>query len=782
MLRRLISRKRGISIIVFLVLFLSAGVNVHAIEGVWHHPYGIDDLYNIEATERFPRDPMAGENVYIKMNTWPVEFGQATWITWTKNGVSQPIINGGWKYNSDNNSYWEADLGKFNKGDVISYRVHANQNGTNEKVVGPFEFTVTDWEYVNSVNGYTDKGNHVMLEAVANTGSFTPIINILFTDEDVLRVQLAPNGSGPFATGNNNYTLVDKGSHYMISTSKLKVRIDKSPYRMSVYDQNNNLITQEYDSTLQPTMGWLTNGNSIINQVQNSFYTPTNEEFYGFGERYNDFRKRGTEVDTYVYNQYLNQNERTYMAIPFFINTGGYGLFLNSTYYSKFKLATERSDMYSFTADTSGSIDSMLDYYLIYGTDLKNVVSNYTTITAKPALLPKWAFGLWMSANEWDRQSEVLGAIEQANNHNIPASVIVLEQWSDEHTFYIFNEAQYTPKPGEEALTYQDFTFPANSKWPDPKGLVEKIHDNHMKVLLWQIPVMKYTSYPYQQRDNDEAYMISQGYAVGDGRGGAYRTPWGTWFDNSLLLDFTNPAATQWWMSKRAYLLDDLKIDGFKTDGGEMVWGRWNTFNDGRNGDEMRNQYPNEYIRAYYDFGKSKNPEAITFSRAGTTGLQQYPAFWAGDQDSSFNAYRQAIMAGMTANISGVPFWTWDLAGFTGNYPSAELYKRSASMSAFMPLMQFHSEKADPSPSEERSPWNAAARTGDSTIISTFRKYANVRMNIIPYLYSEAKKNQRNRCTLNEGNGIGIPPRYQYLWFNRAIYARRSSFGGSHRP
>lgn len=68
--------------------------------------------------------------------------------------------------------------------------------------------------------------------------------------------------------------------------------------------------------------------------------------------------------------------------------------------------------------------------------------------------------------------------------------------------------------------------------------------------------------------------MIEKGYAVGDGNGGQYRIPQNGWFGNSLLLDFTNADATNWWMSKRAYLFDDIGIDGFKTDGGEMVWGK----------------------------------------------------------------------------------------------------------------------------------------------------------------------------------------------------------------
>lgn len=742
-----------------LALLLVVPNTAYAIDGVYHAPYGIDDLYEIQATERSPRDPVAGETVYIKITTWPIEPGQTAWVTWTKNGVSQPAVGAAWKYNSGNNTYWEANMGSFAKGDVITYTVRANKDGANEKTIGPFTFTVTDWESVSSISSVTNNTNRVVLNAVPNTGTLTPKINISFTADDVFRVQLSPNGAGTFNSGLTNYTLTDSASTAWISTSKLKLKVDKNPFRLSVYKPDGStLIARQYDSTTNRNMAWLTNGSTIINKVEDHFYSPSTEEFFGFGEHYNNFRKRGTDVDTYVYNQYKNQNDRTYMAIPFMLNSAGYGIYVNSTYYSKFRLATERTDMYSFTANTGGSASSTLDYYFIYGNDLKNVIGNYSTITGKPTALPKWAFGLWMSANEWDRQSKVTTAMSNANNNNIPATAIVLEQWSDENTFYVFNDAQYTPKPGSQALAYTDFTFPAAGRWPNPKQMADDVHSNGMKLVLWQVPIQKYTPNAYQQKDNDEAYMISQGYAVGNGSGGQYRIPAGQWFENSLLLDFTNTNATNWWMSKRDYLFTGVGIDGFKTDGGEMVWGRWNTFSNGKKGDEMRNQYPNEYVKAYNQFARSKKSDAVSFSRSGTQGAQTNQIFWSGDMESTFGAFNQAVTAGLTAGISGVPYWSWDLAGFTGSYPTAELYKRATSMSAFSPIMQFHSESNGSSGiNEERSPWNAQARTGDTTIISHFAKYTNTRMNLLPYIYSEAKKSSDTGVPMMRAMAVEYP-------------------------
>ena len=102
-------------------------------------------------------------------------------------------------------------------------------------------------------------------------------------------------------------------------------------------------------------------------------------------------------------------------------------------------------------------------------------------------------------------KSKVTTAINNANTNNIPATAVVLEQWSDENTFYIFNDATYTPKTGSAAHAYTDFTFPTTGKWTDPKAMADNVHNNGMKLVLWQVPIQKWTSTPYTQKDNDEA-------------------------------------------------------------------------------------------------------------------------------------------------------------------------------------------------------------------------------------------------------------------------------------
>ncbi|PNT92529.1 hypothetical protein CDQ83_02885 [Clostridium thermosuccinogenes] len=734
--------KHIITQIFILVLIFSINLNVYALDGIWHNPTGWDDLYGgkevgTEPCERYPRDPIAGENVYIKSKTWPIELGQAVWVTWKKNGVEQPVVNAQWKYNDGYDSYWEANLGSFAKGDVVEYTVHADHYGQNRKSTDTYSFVVTGWDSVKDVISFTNYNNRVEFTCSSESGTLNPKISFSFPGSGYFRMQFEPLGNGTFSGGLANYTVDSSNPAYvLINGPDIKLKVFKTPYKLEVYDANNNLLTTEYDRSQGRSLAFLTNGTNYVSKIEENLFTPADETFSGFGMRYNAINQRGKNVDIYTVNWYLDQDNKTYLPVPFYISNKNYGIFLNSTYYSQFRLATDASDKATIRVNAGGYTNTNLDMYFFSGTP-KEISVKYTDVVGKPEIPPVWAFGPWISANEWNKQSEVEEQIAKTLQYDIPTSAMVVEAWADEETFYIWGDAQYTPRDANWIPTMSDFTF--GGRWPNPKGFIDYAHANNIKVLLWQLPVIKSSSNPIPQLATDEAYALQQGYVLGDGKGGAYRMAPG-WYGNSVLPDFTNPAAAQWYLNKRRYLLEEMGIDGFKCDGGEFVWGRNITSFGGIKGDELRNLYPDLYINAYYDFAKTYNADSVIFSRAGGALAGQHPISWSGDQRSSFSAYRDAMRACITASMSGVPFVTWDLAGFNGDIPSTELYKRSVAQAAFSPIMQLHSESGgDPYPSVARTPWNMYERTGDIDCINIYRKFANMRMSLIPYLYNEAK-------------------------------------------
>ena len=153
--------------------------------------------------------------------------------------------------------------------------------------------------------------------------------------------------------------------------------------------------------------------------------------------------------------------------------------------------------------------------------------------------------------------------VELTKKYDIPSTVLVIEAWSDEATYYIFNDAVYKENSGKDGFSYSDFHFPKWGKWPNPKGLVEYLHENGLKCILWQIPIVKYiNSLHHLQKDRDEKYALEQGYCARKVDGMPYRMPEG-WFTDSLLMDYTSEEACEWWMKKRQYLVDEIQIDGF---------------------------------------------------------------------------------------------------------------------------------------------------------------------------------------------------------------------------
>ncbi len=509
---------------------------------------------------------------------------------------------------------------------------------------------------------------------------------------------------------------------------------------IQITDDGEMLLAQEltghlFEHPVLQKIEWLYDGEQA-HRVRLTFQIQDDERFYGTGERFNQLNQRGEILDIRVYEQYKNQGKRTYMPIPFLLSSNGYGVWIQSSRWMQFDLGATDEMCWTLEADLGDEQSLRLRWF--YDENPFGIVGQFAQLTGPVVLPPKWTFGLWMSGNEWNTQSKIEQEVQESLVQGIQPAVIVIEAWSDETTFYIWNEAEYTPVSGEQFLSYDDFTFPENGKWTDPKGMVDWLHAQGVKVLLWQVPVLKEAEGSHPQHDADRDYYEQAGFGVREADGSLHRVrPF--WFRGGYLWDVTNPVERDWWLGKRQYLLDEVGIDGFKTDGGEHLWGEDVVFADGRKGAEVWNEYPQRYSEAYYQFG-NQHTEAITFSRAGFTGSQRAPLHWAGDEHSTWEAFRYSILAGLSAGISGIPFWGWDLGGFSGKLPTAELYLRATAMAALCPVMQYHSEfNAHQEPSHDRTPWNIQKQTGDKRVVDVFRFFLNVRNQLMDYIWQEAQ-------------------------------------------
>ena len=478
----------------------------------------------------------------------------------------------------------------------------------------------------------------------------------------------------------------------------------------------------------------------------------------GFGERFDGLDQRGRRLDTVVFEQYKQQGSRTYLPSPFAVVAGAdpWGFHVRTSRRVWFDVGAASPDRLVVTTSVDPA-SPRLELRVYDGSPAEVVAAHVAEIGGlrRP---PDWAFRPWMSANNWNTQQRVTEEVRRSLELGVPVGVVVVEAWSDESTFCVFRDAHYDDRPDGAPLRLADIEHPADGAWPDPLGLVNWLHDQDVRLVLWQIPIVPTDRGDHGQVGADAATMIASGYCVAEADGSPFRNR-GWWFPGGLLPDWTNPAAREWWLAKRRYLVSELGVDGFKTDGGEHAWGDELRYADGTRGIESNNLFAKRYADAYTALLDECGAEGATFSRAGFTGSGTSPCHWAGDESSTWAALRASISAGLSAGLSGISFWGWDLAGFSGPLPSVELYVRSAAMAALCPIMQYHAEfdagdvsvgggssgLADPLQAprprrRDRTPWNVAEQHGDARALTLYRRFAVLRERLLPYLLEQADR------------------------------------------
>lgn len=456
---------------------------------------------------------------------------------------------------------------------------------------------------------------------------------------------------------------------------------------------------------------------------------------YGLGEKFDSVNQKGKTVETQVIEKFCNQGNISYCVTPFFITDSGLGIYIK----------TGKKTVISLQDEIICEIPKEAEVTVFTGS-IGEIIQDYVGLFQKPKLPPRYAFGIWVSANHWNCEADVDRLLAELEEYRFPASVIVLEAWSDEATFYIWNGAEYKPEKSKEGFSYEDFDFRNSPYWKDPKGMIEKLHEKGKKLVLWQIPVFKgmEPDRTSEQLDLDKEYAIEHGLAVLNKDGTPYEIPEGNWFEGSYIPDFTNEKTREFWFRKRQYLTD-IGVDGFKTDGGEFIYSKDVLFSDGTDGEEGKNQYCQDYINAYSHF---ITEDQVLFSRAGYAGASGTPILWAGDHQSTNDELKNVLRAALSSAMSGILFWSFDIGGFAGPLPSLDLYRRSTQMAVFTPVMQWHSEPdggqfrelmPGAEGNNERSPWNIAMAYNKPEFIEEMRYWHMLREVLLPYIYESAQ-------------------------------------------
>ncbi|MEU4512816.1 alpha-xylosidase [Nonomuraea wenchangensis] len=415
------------------------------------------------------------------------------------------------------------------------------------------------------------------------------------------------------------------------------------------------------------------------------------ELVYGLGERFGPLVRNGQSVDIWN-DDGGTASELAYKNIPFYLTNRGYGVFVNHPGRVSFEVGSETVSRVQFSVE-----GHELEYLVIHGPTPADILRRYTALTGRPALPPAWSFGLWLSTSfttDYD-EATVTSFVSGMAERDIPLGVL---------HFDCFWMRRYR---------WCDFEWDPET-FPDPEGMLRRLRERGLRVCVWINPYIGQAS-----------ALFDEGRRLGH----LLRRPDGTvwqddhWQAGRALVDFTSPAAREWYAGKLRALLD-MGVDAFKTDFGERVPTDV-AYADGSDPERMHNYYTLLYNRTVHDVLAERGP-AVLFARSATVGGQRLPVHWGGDCESTFEAMAESLRGGLSLGLAGFGFWSHDIGGFEGR-PDPAVFKRWVAFGLLSSHSRLHGS------SSYRVPW-----LFDEESVTVLRAFTRLKARLMPYLYGAA--------------------------------------------
>ena len=435
-------------------------------------------------------------------------------------------------------------------------------------------------------------------------------LQLQLCSSSVVKIWFSPDGqlqrrNASFAVINEELEEVgtihvdEQAACYEIFTPKLRIRVNKSPMSLQIFDKYQKLLFSDYADK-----GHVSEGTKKVEYK----VLRRDEHFFGLGEKAGKMDRRGESYKMWNSDKpcYSVVEDPLYKSIPFFMSNYRYGIFLDNTYKTEFKFGTESRDYYSFEAPNGEMV-----YYFIFGKDYKEIISQYVGLTGKPIMPPKWALGFAQCRGLLTSEKLSREIAEGYRKRGIPCDIIYQDiGWTE----YL-----------------QDFEW-RKGNYENPKKMLSDLKEMGFKVVVSQDPVIAQAN----KKQWEEADRL--GYFVKDNTNGkSYDMPW-PWGGNCGVVDFTLPAVADWWGAYQQKPIDD-GISGFWTDMGEPSWSNEEQTERlvmkhhlGMH-DEIHNVYGLTWDKVVKEQFEKRNPDRRVFqmTRAAYAGLQRYTFGWTGD-------------------------------------------------------------------------------------------------------------------------------------------------------
>ncbi len=414
------------------------------------------------------------------------------------------------------------------------------------------------------------------------------------------------------------------------------------------------------------------------------------------------------------------------------------GAYISLKYLTPFdKTEQQMLSLYSEVADE-------IDYYFIKGNNADEVISGYRQLTGKAPIMPKWALGLWQSRERYKTQNELLEVVREYRERKIPLDNIVLDwrYWED-------------PKWG--AHTFD------SARFPDPEGMIKELHDDlHARIMVSVWP--KFNTGTEHFREMDEKGFLYKHLLT------KKIVDWIGYY--STFYDAFNPDARKLFWEQMNEHLYSKGFDAWWLDATEpdmhsnfSVEERKLLMNPTAlgSGAEYFNAFSLMNAKGVYEGQMEDDPDTRPFilTRSAFAGQQRYSAAtWSGDVVTRWSNLKDQIAAGINFSLSGIPYWTTDIGGFSveNRYANKdpkhlpewrEINMRWYQFGAFCPLFRIHGQFPF------REIFNISP--AGSEVYNSMVYYDELRYRLMPYIYSLAGHAYHNNYTIMRGLVMDYP-------------------------
>jgi len=492
-----------------------------------------------------------------------------------------------------------------------------------------------------------------------------------------------------------NWTLQSNDNEITLGTTRLKVAITRQDGAITYRDLAGKQLVQEATRKLMPVN---VNGEDTYRAESFVNIYGSREGFYGLGQHQGGvWNYRGESVDI--------SQDNTNIAVPLLVSSNGYGIFWNSAARSRFN---NRFANYLYI---SSEVADVIDYYFLYGPELDQVVAGYRELTGQVPMFGKWAYSFWQCKNRYKTQDEILGVAAKYRELHIPVDNIVQDWfWWNRKGEFIFNK-----------------------NYPDPKGMVDVLHQKnfHLMISIW--PFFEPGSANYD-------YMEKKGWFIDKFK--FAKPPYHT--DGMAVYDATSAEARKYYWDQVNKGLFSIGLDAWWMDTTEPeTEGQEDNIQLGHklavgSGDRYVNLFPMLTTGGVYDGQRSASDKKRVYilSRSAFAGSQRYGVTaWSGDINSDWFSFRRQIPAGLNFALSGIPYWTTDIGGFVFGSPTdpafRELFVRWFQFGTFNPILRVHGTRNP----DENELWSYGS-DAQKVLVS----FDRLRYRMLPYIYSLAWK------------------------------------------